>query len=426
MSDIKDKLESLLANRGVMSGTEWQRKIEDLQQRRAAGEFEIHTVVDGKMVGDEQNGFYLVRTEFPLETVHGNATLGAALEAAPEHIALSARDDDLSAFDATTAVFIDAETTGLAGGAGTVAFLVGAGYFVGDVFRLEQCFMRDYDDEEPMLEYLNDMFRGRETVVSYNGKSFDMPLLQTRFVQNRIPFRLAGALHFDLVHAARRFWRRRLGDCSLSNIERVVLGLERHGDVPSHEIPDIWFEYLRTRDARRLPGVFYHHRMDILSLVALTAWLARCLEAPDGEGFEHFEDRLSLVRLHFVRGEYHDVVSHGERLLEVEETSAVRLECIETVAMAHKRLQDFARMAELWSLLLEESPEHLTACIELAKHHEHRTRNLAEAERLCREAVQHVETREALGRATEHDAARHRDLVHRLARIQRKLDKGRP
>ncbi len=421
MSDIKNKLESLLTHRGVMSGSEWRRKVEDREQRRASGEFEIQTAVPGEVVGEEEDGFYLVRTDFPLDTVHGNAALGAALDVAPEHIALSARDDGLAGFDASRAVFIDAETTGLAGGAGTVAFLVGAGYFVEGAFRLEQCFMRDYDDEEPMLAYLSGLFEGRETVVSYNGKSFDMPLLQTRFVQNRLRFHLGGALHFDLVHAARRFWKRRLGDCSLGNVERVVLGLERHGDVPGHEIPEIWFEYLRTRDARRLKGVFYHHRTDILSLVALTAWLAQCLDAPEGEGFEHVEDRLSLVRLHFVRREYHDAVSHGERLLEVEETSSVRLECIETLAMAHKRLRDFGRMAEMWSLLLDESPGHLMARVEMAKHHEHRTRNLPEAERLCREAVQYFETRDALGRATEHDAAKHRELAHRLERIRRKL-----
>lgn len=422
MSEIRDKLQLLLSKQKLMTGAEWRRQAEELAERRASGEFEIGNIVAGEVVGDESEGFYCVRTDFPLDTPHGNVTLGEALLALPEHVALSANDSDLEDFDPETAIFMDTETTGLAGGSGTVAFLVGVGYFEGAIFRLEQTFMRDFDDEEPMLRYLDGLFKGRNTVVTYNGKSFDIPLLRTRFIQNRLPFRLDAALQYDLLHAARRFWKRRLGDCGLANIEREVLGLRRHGDVSSAEIPEIWLDYLRTRDARRLEGVFYHHKMDILSLAALAGRLSQSLSLPQGAGFEHVEDRLSLVRLHFIQKHYIEVTEHGRRLLDEETEAATRCECLYLMGMACKRLQQWVDMEEAWSLLLAERPRDLVARLELVKYYEHRARNLLEAERVCEETVQFLETRSALG--GEEAPLGLEDFRRRLERIRRKLGRG--
>jgi len=350
--------------------------------------------------------------------------LGAVLGAIPEHIALSACDTELEAFDPATALFIDAETTGLAGGTGTVAFLVGVGYMNQGAFRLDQCFMRDFDDEEPMLRYLDTLFKQGEAVVSFNGKSFDVPLLRSRFISQRMPFRLDAALHFDLVHAARRFWKMRLKDCSLGNIEREVLGIQRHGDIPSAEIPQIWMDYLYTRDARVLPRVFYHHKMDILSLTALTALLSQCLDVPAGQGFEHAEDRLSLVRLHFRQKRYEDVRVHAHELLETDLDPLVRRECLELLAFAQKRLQDWDLMEETWSLMFQEFPREILPRLELAKHHEHRTRNLFEAARICEETLEFLHTRNALGHDDDFDAWQARSFQHRLDRLRRKIAKA--
>lgn len=426
MSDIKDKLKGLLERGSLMQGSEWRKKTEELERRRLSGEFEIAKFVPGEVAGDEDSSFYLVRRDFPLDTMQGAVQLGAALNAIPEHIGLCSCDSELEEFDPATAIFIDAETTGLAGGTGTVAFLVGAGYFTEGVFRLDQCFMRDFDDEEAMLRYLDGVFANAETVVSFNGKSFDMPLLQTRFIANLVPFRLEAAAHFDLVHAARRLWKKRLGDCSLANIERHILRLRRHGDVPGSEIPEIWFKYLRTRDARQLPAVFRHHRDDVLSLVALTALLSQSLDAPEGEGFEHAQDRLSLVRLYFRQKRYDETITHANQLLETETEATVRGECIELLAFACKRTQDWERMEEAWALMLREFPSDIVPRLELAKHHEHRARNLPEAQRICEEAMQFLETRAALGRGDEFDTAQTRAFQHRLDRIRRKLSRARP
>lgn len=422
---MKDKLESLLRAKGVMAGAEWRQRLEEQVQRAASGEFEIQNVVPGTVVGESPDtGFYLVRTDYDIDTLHGPVPLGAALQSLPEHIALSACDDELQSFDPTTAVYLDTETTGLSGGAGTVAFLVGAGYFVDGMFRLEQCFMRDYDDEEPMIAYLGELFRRFETVVTYNGKSFDIPLLRTRFIQNRTPFRLDSALQLDLVHVARRFFKLRIQQCNLTAVERNVLGIQRHGDVPSELIPQMWFDYLRTRDARAMDRVFYHHRMDILSLAALTGLLSRSLAEPDGTGFEYAEDRLSLVRIHFRQKRYDVVVPHALRLLQDDLEEHLRHECLRLIAFAHKRMNDWERMAETWDMLLRENPRDLEARLELAKFHEHRARDLAAAERVCLDAIEYLETRRFVGGNPLTTTPHIQEFRYRLERIRKKLGRG--
>ena len=403
----------------LRSGAEWAQEKEALAARLEAGDFEIDRVIPGELVGDEESRFFLVRRDYPLDHQQGDLRLGDALQCLSAHVAFSACDPALADFNPQTALFMDTETIGLAGGAGTVAFLVGVGYFQGGTFRLEQAFMRDFDEEEPMLRYLDGLFRGRSAVVTYNGKCFDVPLLRTRFIQNRLPFRLDAALQYDLLHAARRFWKRRLGDCGLANIEREVLAVRRHGDVPSAEIPELWLDYLRTRDARPLEAVFYHHKTDILSLAGLMGRLSNDLSAPQGKGFAHAEERISLLRLYFMQKNYPEVLEYGQRLLEDETHATLRCECLYYMGMACKRLEQWLAMEEAWTLLLAEDPRNLIARAELAKYYEHRARNLLEAERICAETIALLETRSAFS-PSERPAGIN-DFQHRLIRIRRKL-----
>ena len=425
--DIKAKLNALLKNRNIMTGSQWEGKRQEQTERRRAGDYDLPQVVPGttwpEEVSEDDSAFYLVRTEYPLDHIHGNLPLGAALQVSGEHIAFSAVDDELIEFEPATACFVDTETIGLAGGAGTVAFLVGVGYFTENAFRLDQCFMRDYDEEEPMLQFLAERFQHTTAVVGYNSKSFDMPLLRTRFIQNRIPFRAEACAHYDLVHAARRFYKRRLSDCSLKNIESEVLDITRHGDVPSYLIPQLWFDYLRTRDARPLKGVFYHHETDILSLVTLTAWLGSCLAAERGAGFDHLEDKLSLARLHQKQKRYDEAAELAKACLEsdrfdrpgaAEET--MRRECLNLLADAYKRLNRFDDMQETLELAVSEYPSNAAARLELVKHLEHRVKDLARARELCVEVLEAPGRFGALTMVVEFEG--------RLTRLERKLGRG--
>ncbi len=418
LRDLTDRL-SVAPNHTIESFFADQPLI--TQEEREAGTYKLERVVPGEIHGDDEFGFYLIRHDYPLEHRQGIVTLGSVLQSQSKHIAFSACDPELEDFDPRTACFIDTETTGLSGGTGTVAFLVGVGYFTEDSFRLDQCIMRDFDDEEPMLQYLAELFNRHETLVSYNGKSFDLPLLRTRFIQNRIPFREGALKHLDLVHAARRFWKKRLKDCSLGNIEREILAIHREGDVPSYLIPQLWFNYLEQQDGRPLEGVIYHHEMDILSLVSLTAWMSQCLDGPPGQGFEHHEDKLSVVRIHFRQKNYDEVLIHAQAFLDEVEGSPLCRECLEMLGYACKRRARWEEMQQTWESLLEGFPGDPVASHELAKHHEHRTRDLVAAAQLCREALTHYATSEGSAGLERPEA---RAFRKRLERIEKKLKKS--
>ena len=401
---------------GLMRGADWATRREEEGRRLADGEYEVDKVLGGEIIGDDESAFFLLRREYPPEHFHGAFSLGAGLESRGAHLALAACDETLSACDPREAVFMDTETTGLAGGAGTVAFLVGMGYYVDGVFRVDQCFLRDYDDEPALLEWIAGLLSRFKTVVSFNGKSFDLPLLRTRFVQHRMPCRFDALAHLDLVHAARRFWKRRLSDCSLGNLEREVLGVRRHGDVPSHLIPERWLEYLHSRDARPLEGVFYHHRVDILSMVTLLGALSSHLDRAEGCEFDHAEDQLSLIRLHFREKRYDQVLSAGAEWLRRDAPPPLRRECLEMLCLAGKRRGHWEETEGFLEQWHGEFPADAAGAAELAKHLEHRARNLMRAEQVCRETLELIE---ATPRGGECGGAG--NLRGRLARIRRKL-----
>ena len=375
-------------------------------------------------MGEGSYGFFLYRRTFPLDFQVGEVSLRGGLSCDGAQIALSACDAQLKSFDPQKTCYVDTETTGLAGGAGTVAFLVGLGYFRGDAFVLEQCFLRDYDDEEPMLSYLSRRFQEFDCIVSYNGKSFDLPLLRTRFIQHRLAFPLTQAGHYDLVHAARRVWKKRLNDCSLNNIERLILGFQRHDDVPGYLIPQLWLDYLATGDARPLEGVFSHHAMDILSLAALAGHLSQRLATSDGPAFHHAEDQVSVIRLYYKNKDYRAALEHARQFLETSRIAdALRRECLFISGQAAKRMGQFEDMHDAWKSLHEEFPDDCAGAAELAKFLEHQRRDYGAAARVCRETLDALAHDQAGGGTAGDFSAS--ALRGRLKRLETKLAKKR-
>src|SRR5437588_2334165 len=167
--------------------------------------------------------------------------------------------------------FLDTETTGLAGGSGTYAFLIGIGRIAPEGFRVRQFFMREFGEEPSLLSAVAEHLKQFDVLITYNGRTYDQPLLETRFrmVRHRPPF---GALeHLDLLFGARRLWNLRFDSCRLVDLENQILGVERQGDLPGELIPYIYFEYLRTQEIFRLVPIFHHNATDILTLACLTA-----------------------------------------------------------------------------------------------------------------------------------------------------------
>ena len=199
--------------------------------------------------------------------------------------------------DLRSLVFLDTETTGLSGGTGTMPFMIGAGRFIENQFVVEQFFVRNPAEETAQLAALSEFVEGVEGIVTYNGKAFDMPIINTRYIMQRLSNPFTAATHFDLLPYTRRIWKSRLGQCNLGNIERHVLGFEREQeDIPGYLVPDFYREYLFTGDATHMPGIFYHNEIDVLSLSALFSWLAAILEDPSDERFTDPGDLISVTR----------------------------------------------------------------------------------------------------------------------------------
>ena len=184
-------------------------------------------------------------------------------------------------FDVRKCLFMDTETTGLSGGAGTVAFLVGAGYADGDGFVIEQFLMREYADEPELIDRLAGLMDQFDCVCTFNGRKFDMPLLEARFIMCRMRERWREMENLDLLHPARRAWKLRLGSCRLSRIETEILGMPRHDDLPGSEVPERYFEFLKTGDEGLLEDIIDHNRQDIATLVTLLVKLCQINAEPE-------------------------------------------------------------------------------------------------------------------------------------------------
>ena len=218
---------------------------------------------------------------YPLTHQHGHDRLADLLGYAPQTAVPYTSEPALANCDFTDALFLDTETTGLAG-AGVMAFMVGVAFFErvqsreGDrlVLVVRQYFLRDHGDEPAMLRLLEVLMANKTMLISFNGRSFDIPLLDRRYLLNRQPTPFFEMPHLDLMHPARRIWYQRLGKYSLITLEKELLGVSRtQDDVPGSQIPLMYHDYLRTGDATPLHGVFYHNHQDMLSMVTLASRL---------------------------------------------------------------------------------------------------------------------------------------------------------
>ena len=234
---------------------------------------------------------------------HGEVRIGDCELTGPD--GLRVLDPHLAGTPESRALFIDLETTGISGGAGTVAFLVGVGFFDLGAFQVRQFLLTSYAAERALLTAVSELFDDAGLIVSYNGKTFDVPVMETRWVFHRMEMSLEGVPHFDMLHPARRLWRSRgsadamfdEGGCRLTTLERALFEVRRVGDVPGFEIPGRFFQFLRTGDPRPLEPVLEHNRLDLVSLAAVTARAAR-LAADGADACRDGAEALALGRIY--------------------------------------------------------------------------------------------------------------------------------
>lgn len=404
MSSLADKLKSL----GVKVGTAHLPPVE--RQER----YEIATVLSGASFSTPLGETFVHEERFAAEYRHGHAPIRPT--ASLEVMSAWAADARLRELPIESFAFLDAETSGLAGGTGTYAFLVGAGRFVEGEFVLQQFFMRDPTEEPALLEGLAAFLASSQALVTFNGKAFDAPLLATRYTLHSIPVPFRDYAHLDLLPLARRLWRERLESRALKVLEENILQAPRTvEEVPGYEIPYLYFDYLRTGDARPLKGVFYHNAMDVVAMAALLSHTAAMLADPFHEGIEHGLDVIALARLYEDLGQWETAARLFERGLEMSLAEDDFWQAVHRLSVLQKRRGDFDQALRLWEQAASEG--HIYAHVELAKYYEHKQRDVKSALKWTKSALKLAGRADLPEYVRKHWQA---ELNHRRERLEAK------
>jgi uncharacterized protein len=419
----------------------------------------VADVLGGRVVTNHFGRALIVDRRYESDRYHGTRRVGEC--ELPDGDTLRLLDPSLPVPDGSGSrtLFIDLETTGLSGGAGTVAFLVGCGWFDMGAFQVRQFLLTSYASERALLSAVADCFDATSLLVTYNGKTFDVPMMETRWQFHRMPLPLESVRHFDMLHPARRLWRHRASDtnggaltdsddggCRLGTLERVLCEVRRVGDVPGMDIPRRYFQFLRSGDARPLEPVLEHNRLDLISLAAVTAHAVELVE----KGTERCRDAAEALAL----GKVYERAGCVDRALAAYETASrdeaapvdVRAEAIYRLGVRLRRDRRFADAADCWRRILDLKPSrkgrtHLRqgsggqgamllaplrqyAVEALAIHHEHRERDYEGARELT---VRLLDELEGGDFRLKTEATRAAEATrHRMARLDRKLARVSP
>ncbi len=376
--------------------------------------------LSGEEVRTPFGAAWVIARSYPPGHPHGNRRLTPPLPA-PETLATWAGAPTLRDLPPDRILFLDIETSGLMSGAGTYVILVGVGWFDQGAFHLEQVFLRHPAEENALLAHLEARLVRGDAVVTYNGKSFDLPLIRTRYRlngwENPPTDRL---IHIDLLHLARRLWRPQLSNATLLSMETHILRPARAmDDIPGWQIPQIYADYLHDGDATPLRAVVYHNAMDVLSLAALYAQSVEVLRAP-ADAPLHATEHLARARLLTEQRRFADAAQSYHAALAGDLTDEARRDALMRLAAIHKRLGEWEPAAALWRQAAARG--ELAAFEELAKWYEHRLGDFAEALRWTEAAL-------SLLNAPAYRLERFRwqaAFEHRRARLQQRLKKSNP
>jgi uncharacterized protein YprB with RNaseH-like and TPR domain len=392
-------------------------------------------ILGGAHVERPDGAVIVIDREYTADMLHGRTAIGeivSTIEEGADALQLMARAWPSYAHAGSAGkphgrelLFLDLETTGLFGGAGTQAFLIGCAAIDGTSIRIRQFLLPGFEHERAVLGELQSWAASRGALCTYNGRTFDVPLVETRFMFHRVPCPLDGVPHLDMLHAARRLWRQRpltMGtpdpddsSCSLAVLEKHIAGLHRVGDVPGYEIPSRFFKFVRTGDARPLEAVLEHNRLDLLSLAAVLA-RAIVLINHGPAAATTAQEAYGLARV-YERGGAHDnaeasllkTIDFARRVAAEPEVHAEALRRLAWIRRRNRRPQEAAAAwQELATLPRCASSLRREAAEALAIHHEHRSKNLDVARQHVLELLSDPDSNKTRAR-------------HRLDRLERKL-----
>ena len=375
----------------------------------------LTTLLPGlELVETAEGACYVLDRVYSLHQRHGAHRLNELLEHSTLCAARFCQDERLASTTFRDYLFLDTETTGLSG-AGMLAFMVGVGFFEGEAFVVRQYFLRDHGDEPAMLLLLDELIQRFAGLITFNGRSFDLPLLDGRFVMNRMQTDLLARPHIDLLHPARRLWRLRFESCALSALEQNLLGLQRTDeDVPGWLIPSLYHQFLQSGDGRGMARVFYHNRIDMLSMVTLAARITHLFAEP--QAGDHPLELLGLGKWQADLG----FIVEAEQALRMaaapELDTVFYHEALMRLGSLLKRGERREEALTVWQQVAYTSFEDVTAHVELAKYYEWHARDLAQARAWTEQALELLEGAQTSARTV------HAELEHRLARLVRKMD----
>jgi len=411
---IKQSAHKTLREHALEQQLEYLRQLEQRPRKLPAQKVprSIEHYIDGEVCSNDCGEDFLAQELLPIGRPYGkfriddvaNADLGP-LEIFLPGIVLP---------PPSSVVYLDTETTGLSGGTGTCAFLIGIGAAEGSGFRVRQFFLRDFTEEKAALKALAAALEPYQLLVTFNGKTFDLPVLEARYTLARMRSPLLRLAHLDLLHPARRLWKLRLESCNLKNLERELLGIARNGDVPGSEIPQIYFDYLRTGSAEGLQPVFFHNALDIVTLAALTVEAGEAVTKAGNGGDCDSRDLFSLSRILERAGASDLALTTCKRALDCGLPDAVEPQALWQLASQHKRQRRYEQAAEAWEEIIRRRSRYVVeAYEELAIHYEHRARDAGKALEFTEAAVQHLHENSGLLSHLER-------FSHRRERLRRK------
>lgn len=404
MTDVKDKLKRLRrerANRDRSADVKdaWREidgqsdlttreKLEQLIRLRPGGAARPRKepAPPPKPHGDR---FQFTENAYRLEVRYGRARLSDGLTISGETLACLSREPAFEKLDLSSALLIDLETTGLSGGTGTVPFNIGMGYYRDDRFFVGQYFLEELAAEPDMLADLDRFLDERDfkSVVTYNGKAFDIPMLETRFILHRTPFRLNDLPHLDFLFPARNLWKHKHENCRLSYLAREVLRTGRDEDIPSAEIPWRYVEYLRTGNFELIEPILYHNAEDILSLLGMVILGASLIQDSDACERDAM-DMFGAARVLEKSGDTQKAEDLYNQALNGSLSDEVGLSARRKLSQQLKRRREWDQAVKLWMEMAESteaSVDVMFSLRELSMHFEHRVGDFAKAHRYAEE-----------------------------------------
>jgi len=354
---------------------------------------------------------------YPLETRYGKIILSSGLQIKSDVLTWLSRDSAFESLDLSTALFIDLETTGLSGGTGVVPFLIGLGYYRDEKFHVTQFFLGELAEEERMIQELAKFLSQMnfQSIVTFNGKGFDMPLLETRFILHRQPFALSGLPHLDFLYPARSLWRHKHESCRLYHLAHEVIQADRAEDIPAAEVPWRYFQYLQTGNFEVIESVLYHNQEDILSLLGVVIAGSMIFSEEGEEGLVDSMDFYGAGKVMENVGEVEKSVHFFKLALNGKLSEETSLQARRKLSTYFKKGEDWERAVSLWKEMVASnraSLNQLYSFRELAMYFEHKVKKYEEALKVAEEGLVL-----SIGLSPYYE----QDFAHRLERLKRKL-----